>query len=77
MVEGPIEQLECVSAKEPCPFVGECVFMETWAEAAQAVAKVLDQTTIGALVKKHKAQYAGKGSRCKTGRQKKPALTVG
>lgn len=41
--------ISCTSTGN-CPFLGDCVFMELWDRAQQAMDAVYDQTTIQALI---------------------------
>ncbi len=43
--------MACAS-KGNCPFLGDCVFMELWNRAQQAMDTVYDRTTIQALIDK-------------------------
>jgi Rrf2 family protein len=46
--------MACAS-KGNCPFLGDCVFMELWNRAQQAMDTVYDRTTIQALIDKESA----------------------
>jgi len=60
-VEGPFRPVTCTvgNSEERCPLYGECVFLEVWDEAREAMSGVFDRTTFADLVKrcKHKGVY--------------------
>ena len=55
LVEGRINLVKCVSGRDQCPFIGNCLFMDMWNEAAAAMQIVFDRTTIQSLLDKQPA----------------------
>ena len=51
-IDGPLAPVRCVSGNEEkdCPLYGSCAFLSTWKRAADAVAKVYDETTFENLI---------------------------
>ena len=52
--EDDTETCMACTSKGNCPFLGDCVFMELWDQAQQAMDAVYDQTTVQALLEKEK-----------------------
>ena len=52
--EDDTETCMACTSKGNCPFLGDCVFMELWDQAQQAMDAVYDQTTVQNLLEKEK-----------------------
>jgi Rrf2 family protein len=53
-MEGPLTPVRCVAGQsaQRCPLEGQCVFLDVWQRAEQAVADVYDSTTFIDLVQR-------------------------
>ncbi len=56
ILEGSIELVECAGDAELCDRSRECVTREIWAGLGQAMAEVLDSTTLEDLVERQRAK---------------------
>ncbi|NIA06267.1 MAG: Rrf2 family transcriptional regulator [Actinobacteria bacterium] len=56
-IDGPLAPVRCVAGnkKKECPLYGGCAFLSTWKRAADAVAKVYDETTFEDLMNEEQA----------------------
>ncbi len=59
-IDGPIGPVKCVQGppQEICPLKGDCVFLDMWEEARQAVSAVYDATTLVDLVERDRTRQA-------------------
>ncbi|MBE0481102.1 MAG: RrF2 family transcriptional regulator [Dehalococcoidia bacterium] len=55
-LEGPIDPVECVSNPSTCPRSESCSVRELWGELRTAMSGVLESTTLGDLVERHRAR---------------------
>ena len=55
-LEGDLAPVECATDSEFCQRCNECVTVGLWKEIHQAVAQVVDNTTLADLVERQKAQ---------------------
>ena len=57
-IDGPIMPVKCVAmgGAANCPLKGECVFIDMWAQARDAVADVYNGTTFQDLIEKKQGQ---------------------
>ena len=56
-IDGPLAPVRCIAGdkKKDCPLYGGCAFLNTWKRAADAVAKVYDETTFENLMNEERA----------------------
>ena len=55
-LEGTLSPIACVDDLHLCQQSGECVQREVWQQVKEAMDKVLDETTIESLAKRHAAR---------------------
>ena len=58
LLEDTEKTSDCISCtlKKNCPFIGECVFMDMWSKAHEAMYAVYDETTIQSLIDNEKSR---------------------
>jgi Rrf2 family protein len=54
-IDGPVAPVECVSQSRPkdCDYPGHCPFFGFWGRVRQAIADVVDETTVADLIREN------------------------
>lgn len=55
-IDGPVAPVDCVSQSRPkeCEYPGQCPFFGFWGRVRQAIADVVDETTVADLIRENR-----------------------